>query len=135
MHRCYSNDCRRLMKKLIPVIVFASFAWSFYLVIGVVLGADYALTRAAGGRFEAFPTYLRFIYLINTALILWQVSVYVRLLQNRVVKPKWILKVFVTIGVLGMLANVASRSADERWNAIPLFIITSVFWRHQRRIS
>ena len=121
------------MKKLIPVLVFASFAWSLYLVMGVVLGADYALTRAAGGQFEAFPTYLRFLYLINTAVILWQISVYLRLLQNKVIQPQWTLKVLVIIGALGTMANAASRSADERWNVIPLLITTVTFWRYSKK--
>ena len=123
------------MKKLIPALVFASFAWSLYLVLGVVLGADYALTRAAGGQFDSFPTYLRFLYLINTAVILWQVIVYMRLLQNKVIKPVWTLKVFVILGALGTLANAASRSADERWNAVPMLITTIVFWNYKKQIK
>ena len=123
------------MKKLIPALVFASFAWSLYLVVGVVLGADYALTRAAGGQFDSFPTYLRFLYLINTAVILWQVIVYMRLLQNKVIKPVWTLKVFVILGALGTLANAASRSADERWNAVPMLITTIVFWNYKKQIK
>ena len=121
------------MKKLIPALVFASFAWSLYLVLGVVLGADYALTRAAGGQFDSFPTYLRFLYLINTAVILWQVIVYMRLLQNKGIKPVWTLKVFVILGALGTLANAASRSADERWNVIPMLITTITFWRYSKK--
>ena len=123
------------MKKLIPVFVFASFAWSLYLVVGVVLGADYALTRAAGGQFDSFPTYLRFLYLINTAVIVWQVIVYMRLLQYKAIKPVWTLKVFVFLGALGTLANAASRSADERWNIIPMLITTIVFWKYKKQIK
>ena len=121
------------MKKLIPVFVFVSFAWSLYLVVGVVLGADYALPRAAGGQFDSFPTYLRFLYLINTAVIVWQVVVYMRLLQNKEIKPLWTLKIFVILGALGTLANAASRSADERWNVIPMFITTLTFWRYSKK--
>ena len=120
------------MKRLINLSVFASFAWSLYLVIGVVLDADYALTRAAGGQFDSFPMYLRFLYLINLAVIVWQVSVFLRLVQNKVVKPDWTLKVFVIIGVLGTLANGISRSANERWNVIPLLITTLTFWNYLR---
>ena len=116
------------MKKLIPALVFASFAWSLYLVVGVVLGADYALTRAAGGQFDSFPTYLRILYLINTVVIVWQVVVYMRLLQNKAIKPVWTLKAFVILGAIGTLANAASRSADERWNVIPAAVITWAFW-------
>ena len=121
------------MKRLINLSVFASFAWSLYLVIGVVLDADYALTRAAGGQFDSFPMYLRFLYLINLAVIVWQVAVFLRLVQNKVVKPDWTLKVFVIIGVLGTLANGISRSANERWNVIPLLITTLTFWNYQRK--
>lgn len=123
------------MKKLIPALVYASFAWSLYLVVGVVLGANYALTRAAGGQFDSFPTYLRFLYLLITAVILWQVIVYVRLLQNKAIQPVWTLRVFVILGALGTLANAASRSADERWNAIPMLITTIVFWHYRKKIK
>ena len=120
------------MKRLINLSVFASFAWSLYLVIGVVLDADYASTRAAGGQFDSFPMYLRFLYLINLAVIVWQVSVFLRLVQNKVVKPDWTLRVFVIVGALGTLANGISRSANERWNVIPLFITTLTFWNYLR---
>ena len=121
------------MKRLINLRVFASFAWSLYLVIGVVLDADYALTRAAGGQFDSFPMYLRFLYLINLAVIVWQVAVFLRLVQNKVVKPNWTLRVFVIVGALGTLANGISRSANERWNVIPLLITTLTFWNYQRK--
>ena len=121
------------MKRLINLSVFASFAWSLYLVIGVVLDADYALTRAAGGQFDSFPMYLRFLYLINLAVIVWQVAVFLRLVQNKVVKPNWTLRVFVIVGALGTLANGLSRSANERWNVIPLLITTLTFWNYQRK--
>ena len=121
------------MKRLINLSVFASFAWSLYLVIGVVLDADYALTRAAGGQFDSFPMYLRFLYLINLAVIVWQVAVFLRLVQNKVVKPNWTLRVFVIVGALGTLANGISRSATERWNVIPLLITTLTFWNYQRK--
>lgn len=118
-----------MKKNSLVVAVFASFAWSLFLVIGVVLGADYALTRAAGGQFDSFPTYLRFLYLINTAVIIWQVVVYFRILQHKTIKPAWSLKLFVILGVLGTAANGSSRSADERWNVIPAFIITFAFYK------
>ena len=121
------------MKRLINLSVFASFAWSLYLVIGVILDADYALTRAAGGQFDSFPMYLRFLYLINLAVIVWQVAVFLRLVQNKVVKPNWTLRVFVIVGALGTLANGISRSANERWNVIPLLITTLTFWNYQRK--
>ena len=124
-----------MKSKIFVTLVFASFAWSLYLVVGVVFGADYALTRAAGGQFESFPTYIRFLYLINTAFIIWQAIVYIQLLQKKSIKPIWSLKLFIIMGIFGTTANAASRSSDERWNVIPLFVTTLVFWNHRNKIK
>lgn len=109
--------------------VFASFAWSLYLVGGVMLGASYALDRAAGGQFEVFPSYIRIIYILNFALIAYQVVIFTRFSFGIAVKPRWLIKAFVILGALGILANVASRSGNERWNVIPGLIITFAFYR------
>ena len=124
-----------MWNKIFVTAVFASFAWSLYLVVGVVFGADYALTRAAGGQFASFPTYIRFIYLINTAFIIWQTIVYIRLLQKKSIKPIWSLKLFIILGILGTIANATSGSSDERFNVIPLLITTLVFWNNRNKIN
>ena len=115
--------------KTFVAAVYASFAWNLYLVGGVMLGASFALDRAAGGQFEVFPTYIRMIYILNFALIVYQVMIFGRYEYGLAIKPKWIVKVFVILGVLGILANAASRSVDERWNVIPAIIITFAFYR------
>jgi hypothetical protein len=112
-----------MRNKTFITAVFASFAWNLYLVGGVMLGASYALDRAAGGQFEVFPTYLRIVYILNFALIAYQVVIFTRSSYGLAVKPKWIVKAFV------ILANAASRSANERWNVIPALIITFAFYR------
>ena len=118
-----------MRNKTFITAVFASFAWNLYLVGGVMLGASYALDRAAGGQFEVFPAYLRILYILNFALVVYQVVIFTRFYYGLAVKPKWIVKAFVILGVLGILANAASRSANERWNVIPAFIITFAFYR------
>jgi hypothetical protein len=115
--------------KTFVAAVYASFAWNLYLVGGVILGASFALDRAAGGQFEVFPTYIRVIYILNFALIFYQVMIFGRYEYGLAIKPKWIVKAFVILGVLGILANAASRSVDERWNVIPAIIITFAFYR------
>ena len=115
--------------KTFVAAVYASFAWNLYLVGGVILGASFALDRAAGGQFEVFPTYTRVIYILNFALIVYQVMIFGRYEYGLAIKPKWIVKAFVILGVLGILANAASRSVDERWNVIPAIIITFAFYR------
>jgi len=118
-----------MKNKTFVTAVYASFAWNLYLVGGVMLGASYALDRAAGGQFEVFPTYLRIVYILNFALIAYQVVIFTRSSYGLAVKPKWIVKVFVILGFFGILANAASRSANERWNVIPALIITFAFYR------
>ncbi len=117
-----------MRSKVFAVFVLTSFAWNLYLVLGVMLGASYALDRAAGGQFEFFPTSIRVIYVLNFALVFYQMVIFIRYLRGQIVKPKWILKVFIILGILGILANAASRSPLERWNVIPAAIITLAFY-------
>lgn len=117
-----------MRSKVFAVFVLTSFAWNLYLVLGVMLGASYALDRAAGGQFEFFPTSIRVIYVLNFALVFYQMVIFIRYLRGQIIKPKWILKVFVILGILGIIANAASRSPLERWNVIPAAIITLAFY-------
>ena len=117
-----------MKNKTFVTAVFASFAWNLYLVGGVMLGASYALDRAAGGQFDVFPTYLRVVYILNFLLIVYQVVIFTRFSYGRTIKPKWVVQAFVILGVLGILANAASRSVNERWNVIPAFVITAAFY-------
>ena len=117
-----------MKNKFFQLAVYFSFAWNLYLVCGVMLGATYALDRAAGGQFEVFPSSIRIIYVVNLAVILYQVFIFNRYVFDKKIRPQWIVKAFVFIGVLGILANAASRSANERWNVIPASIITYAFF-------
>jgi hypothetical protein len=118
-----------MRNKTFIIAVFASFAWNLYLVGGVMLGASYALDRAAGGQFEVFPSYIRIIYILNFVLIAYQIVIFTRFSYGIAVEPRWIVKAFVILGALGILANAASRSVNERWNVIPALIITLAFYR------
>jgi hypothetical protein len=124
-----------MKNKFFQLAVYISFGWNIYLVSGVMLGATYALDRAAGGQFEVFPPSIRIIYIVNLAVILYQVFIFNRFVFNKTIKPQWIVKAFVTISVLGILANAASRSANERWNVIPAGIITYAFFKILKTVS
>ena len=113
---------------LVFAIVLLSFAWNAFLLIGVVLNLDFVHTRAAGGQFTDFPTGIRIIYVLQLALVAYQVWIFKLIFHSDSAKPKWIPKLFFTLGVIGILANAASRSANERWNVIPAAIITWSFW-------
>ena len=110
------------------VIVLLSFAWNAFLLIGVVLNLGFVHTRAAGGQFIEFPTEIRVVYFLQLALVIYQVWIFKLIFHSDSVKPNWIPKLFFTLGILGILANAASRSSNERWNVIPAAIITWSFW-------
>jgi hypothetical protein len=113
---------------LVFAIVLLSFAWNAFLLIGVVLNLDFVHTRAAGGQFTDFPTGIRVAYVLQLALVAYQVWIFKLIFHSDSVKPNWIPKLFFTLGIIGILANAASRSANERWNVIPAAIITWSFW-------
>ena len=108
--------------------VLLSFAWNIFLLVGVILNSGFVHTRAAGGQFTDFPTGIRIIYVLQLALVAYQVWIFKLIFHSDPVKPNWIPKLFFTLGILGILANAASRSSNERWNVIPAAIITWSFW-------
>ena len=113
---------------LVFAIVLLSFAWNVFLLIGVVLNLGFVHTRAAGGQFTDFPTGIRVAYVLQLALVTYQVWIFKLISHSDPVKPSWIPKLFFILGILGILANAASRSSNERWNVIPAAIITWSFW-------
>jgi hypothetical protein len=114
--------------RLIYLLVLLSFSWNAFLLIGVVLNLSFVLNRAAGGQFTDFPTGIRFIYVLQLALVAYQVWIFKLIFHSDPVKPNWMPKLFFTLGILGILANTASRSSNERWNVIPAAIIAWSFW-------
>lgn len=110
------------------LLVLLSFAWNAFLLIGVVLNLGFVHTRAAGGQFTDFPTNIRIIYVLQLALVAYQVWIFKLIFRSDPVKPNWIPKLFFILGILGILANAASGSSNERWNVISAAIITWSFW-------
>ena len=108
--------------------VLLSFAWNIFLLVGVILNISYFYTRAAGGQFTAFPATIRVIYFLQLALVVYQVWIFKLIFQTEPIRFKWLPKLFVIVGVVGILLNAASRSSNERWNVIPAAIITWAFW-------
>ena len=61
---------------LVFAIVLLSFAWNAFLLIGVVLNLDFVHTRAAGGQFTDFPIGIRVVYVLQLALVAYQVWIF-----------------------------------------------------------
>jgi uncharacterized membrane protein len=115
------------MKRIFRVAVLLSFAWNLALVVGVVLNAGYALPRAAGGQFESFPMGIRLLYISTTFVVLYQIYVYLQIMQNKSVKPVWVPKAFAYLGLVSVFMNAISRSTQEQINVIPASIIAVAF--------
>ena len=122
------------MKRLSGAAVLLSFAWSLILVLGVVLNLDYALPRAAGGQFESFPMGIRFLYVSQTLVLLYQIYVYLQIMQNKSVKPVWVPKAFAYLGLVSVFMNAISRSTQEQINVIPASIIAVAFFVALKRV-
>jgi len=115
-------------KPAVFITVLACFAWNIALLIGVVLNGGFAHSRAAGGHYSNFPTSIRIAYLLQLALVIYQVWVFKVIFHAQSARPTWLPKFFFIVGILGTLVNAISRSANERWNVIPAAIITWAFW-------
>jgi len=109
-------------------VVLLSFAWNLFLLIGVIFNLEFIQTRAAGGQFTDFPAGVRVIYLIQSALVIYQVWIFKQIFHAEPISMKWLPKLFVIVGIIGILLNAASRSSNERWNIIPAAVITWAFW-------
>jgi len=122
------------VKRLFSAAVLLSFIWNLILVLGVVLNMDYALPRAAGGQFESFSTSIRILYVSQTFVLVYQVFIYLQLLQNRPVKPIWAPKLFAYLGLVSIFMNAISRSSQEQINVIPAAIISVAFFIGSKQV-
>ena len=113
-------------KILIPLII--SYIWTTGLVIGVIFNANFALTRAAGGQFETFPTSIRFSYIFTLIIILFGIKFWWEKNQGKPVRPRWIITFYFFLNCLSTVTQLISRSPNEKWNAIPAFIIAYSFY-------
>ena len=118
-----------IMKSLIKPLLGVSLIWNIYLVVGVILNQSYALTRAAGGQYESFPTGIRVAYLVTLAILFYQALLFF----TKVNRPEWIYKAFFFLGIASVLVNAISRSNNERWNAIPAAVIAYGFYREWKK--
>ena len=108
--------------------VLLSFSWNIFLLVGVILNIGFAHTRAAGGQFTDFPISIRVVYVLQLALVLYQVLIFKLIFHTEPIRLKWLPRFFVIVGIIGILVNAVSRSSNERWNVIPAGIITWAFW-------
>ena len=117
------------MNRIFKATLLLAFGWNIFLVIGVIANQSYAFTRAAGGQFDNFPTALRIAYLINLAIVIYQMELIFRKVPRREV----IIKIFFALSLMSVLVNAISRSPQERWNAIPAALIAFAFYGEMKK--
>ncbi len=99
------------------------------LLTSVSLNLDWAKTRAAGGQFDNFPIAVRVIYLLMAIAMLYLISFIKNFERQPIsIKHRKLARIFGYLFSLSTLVQLISRSADERWNAIPAAIITAAFF-------
>ena len=113
---------------LVFIAVLLSFAWNIFLLVGVILNIEFVHSRAASGQFTDFPTSIRVVYILQLALVVYQVWIFKLIFHREQIRLKWLPKLFFIVGIIGILLNALSRSSNERWNVIPATIITWAFW-------
>lgn len=120
------------IKYLIPASI-GGLIYNMILLLSVTLNLEWAKTRAAGGQFEIFPVTLRILYffmaVMMAAIAFWIWSHRNQKLNERSKKFSKYLAIVFTVSTIFQLI---SRSADERWNAIPALILAITFFTVSR---
>ncbi|MBU3692651.1 MAG: hypothetical protein FGM47_03935 [Candidatus Nanopelagicaceae bacterium] len=106
-----------------------SLSYNAVVLFSVFLNLDWVHSRAAGGQFNSFPTLIRIIYLfmgfLTMALLFWLFKFYKGISSLKNSRFVSFLKYLFGFSTFMQLI---SRSTDERWNAIPAFILALTFF-------
>lgn len=121
----------------IRLLIWASFLSLFYnavILFSVSMNMGWVATRAAGGQYETFPVGIRIIYFVMAilmGLLIFWLWVHRNGVQERTGKK--FARILSYIFIVSTALQVISRSADERWNAIPASILAITFWVLSKR--
>ena len=125
----------KALKYLIPLSII-SLIYNVAILFSVTLNLDWVRTRAAGGQYETFPIEIRFVDFLMGIFMLFLIA----MLWNRREKPMdekgpMVTRIIGYTFFISMFFQIASRSMDERWNAIPAGILAVTFIALSRRES
>ena len=117
----------KTLKVLIPLSIL-SLVYNVAILISVTLNLHWVRTRAAGGQFKDFPIGIRILYLIMAFIMIFLIGMIWNHRENPMnAKGPITTRVLGFIFVLSSVAQLISRSTNERWNAIPALIIAFTF--------
>ena len=125
----------KALKYLIPLSIL-SLIFNAAILFSVTLNLDWVRTRAAGGQYETFPIGIRFVDFLMGIFMLFLIA----MLWNHREKPMdekgpMVTRIIGYTFFISMFFQIASRSMDERWNAIPAGILAVTFIALSRRES
>ncbi|MFM7860401.1 MAG: hypothetical protein ACKO8C_03195 [Candidatus Nanopelagicaceae bacterium] len=110
-----------------------SLIYNFIILLSVSLNMEWVRTRAAGGQYESFPIGIRIIYFIMASfmgtLIFWLWDHRNQILDG---PSRRLARIFGITFLISTMLQLISRSPDERWNAIPAFILAVTFFQLTR---
>ena len=123
----------KALKYLIPLSLI-SLLYNIVILLSVTLNLDWVRTRAAGGQYTTFPIGIRFVDFLMAIFMVFLVGM---LWKHRELpmdeKGPTVTRVIGYTFFISMFFQVASRSMDERWNAIPAGILAVTFILISRR--
>ncbi len=115
-----------MKKKSVLLAALASLIWTLYLMAAVALNDTSVAKRVAGGQLHTFGATLRVTYTVQGLLMIFQFLFLIQLYKRGGVWSKttylWA-RIFLILSFLSAVANIASKSSLERWNAIPALLI------------
>ena len=123
----------RVLKYLIPLSLI-SLVYNMSILLSVTLNLDWVRTRAAGGQYTTFPIGVRFVDFLMAIFMVFLMGM---LWKHRELpmdeKGPTVSRVIGYTFFISMFFQIASRSMDERWNAIPAGILAVTFILISRR--
>lgn len=123
----------KALKVLIPLSLI-SLIYNIVILLSVTLNLDWVRTRAAGGQYTTFPIGVRFVDFLMAIFMVFLVGM---LWKHRELpmdeKGPTVTRVIGYTFFISMFFQIASRSMDERWNAIPAGILAVTFILISRR--
>ena len=123
----------KALKVLIPLSLI-SLIYNIVILLSVTLNLDWVRTRAAGGQYTTFPIGIRFVDFLMAIFMVFLMGM---LWKHREMpmdeKGPTVTRVIGYTFFISMFFQIASRSMDERWNAIPAGILAVTFIFISRR--
>ena len=123
----------KALKYLMPLSLI-SLLYNIVILLSVTLNLDWVRTRAAGGQYTTFPIGIRFVDFLMAIFMVFLVGM---LWKHRELpmdeKGPTVTRVIGYTFFISMFFQIASRSMDERWNAIPAGILAVTFIFISRR--